>query len=141
MTQSTALLKNSAAINASDPPENDEVAAEAEQDDTVKKKRKASKRRGAGAEGRRKRGGKAIQQADGDEAKAHQYRLGQKHLALATAHTSAGFSLIDGSRVSTTGWQGRTPSLKGKEVVLKAYNSGAIKAFISSHFYPVAFDE
>jgi hypothetical protein len=66
--------------------------------------------------------------------------LGQKHLALATIHTSAAFSLTENSRVSTTGWQGRKPSIKGKEAVLKAYNDGTIKAFISC-FYPVAFDE
>jgi hypothetical protein len=107
------------------------------------KKLKSSNRRWYGPDGikkRGKRGGKAIRQADGDEAEARRIRLGQKHLAVAAVHSSTNFSLTTNSRISSTGWQGRKPSIEGKEAVLKAYNGGRIKDYISL-FYPVPFDE
>jgi hypothetical protein len=131
-------------LDASDRPECKEVPAENEQDRGLSEgKLNPSKRRWDGPDGikkRGKRGGKAIRQANGDETEARQIRLGQKHLAVATVHSSTNFSLTANSRVSSTGWQGQKPSIEGKEAVLKAYNDGGIKGYISL-FYPVPFDE
>jgi hypothetical protein len=103
-------------------------------------KAKAPVHRGKGSRKRHRRGGRLLQEAEGDAEAARILRLRQRTLKHTDLHKSSDFSLVTHSSPSSTGWHGRRPSLNSRDAILQAYLSGDIKKLLAS-FYPVFYNE
>jgi hypothetical protein len=107
--------------------------------DTKSAANKKNGRRAKSSKQKRRRGGVALREANGDQQVARDRRLLQSWLCKSDTYRTEAYSLqANGSRTST-GWNGRNPPPATQRQIRNDYFSGRINSTLST-FFPVYAD-